>query len=475
MVDRFVGITVMPEYVQCEGIDEVLDNLVERANATAVTTSPYVMAATSEGRGQREPPIDAGAGNVRLLDRPLWGQRELFVETAPSFIPQTELYRGVGYEPAMPGSLTYEHGHVVGDFLKAARERGLNTYLQIQAAIPPGYRVQFGGPSAEDMPCMPDGTCPAERVASNASLAAPSIVAYQAALIQDLLSVYPDIDGIRFDWPEYPPYELDSIFMDFSPHVEAYAAKSGIDFREVREQVSRLYQYLHGSLTTQDLERVDDACKLIATRTTRPSADEPADSVMQWLQLKRELSNNLLSSFRTVMDDCGAKHVALVAHAFPPPWSDLSGIDFAAGSGVVDHYCVKLYGMHWLMMIRFYADQLLNANPDELDETALIRSLFDAFDVDNESGAKLASDVRYPAPEEPHPGTDATRARKVSQAQTRAGKVPVHALEHGYGPTDDFARRIRIALDASNHRIWVNRYGYLSDAKLDIIGQLGSF
>ena len=40
-----LGITVMPEWIQSEGIDGILENLV-RAGATAVATSPYVMAAS---------------------------------------------------------------------------------------------------------------------------------------------------------------------------------------------------------------------------------------------------------------------------------------------------------------------------------------------------------------------------------------------------------------------------------------------
>src|SRR5690348_8704783 len=80
---QFVGITLMPEYIQSEGIEAVLGNL-RRAGATAVATSPYVMAPSDAPDAQREPPIDAGAGGVRLLDRPLWGKRELRVTTAPS-------------------------------------------------------------------------------------------------------------------------------------------------------------------------------------------------------------------------------------------------------------------------------------------------------------------------------------------------------------------------------------------------------
>ena len=78
---RLAGITVLPEFIQSEGADAVLKNLIERAGANAVTTSPYVMEPADEKTGSREPPIDAGAGSVRKLDRDLFGRRELFVRT----------------------------------------------------------------------------------------------------------------------------------------------------------------------------------------------------------------------------------------------------------------------------------------------------------------------------------------------------------------------------------------------------------
>src|SRR5262245_6396239 len=102
MQKKLLGITVMPEFYQTEGIDAVLDNIVHAARATAVATSPYVMEPADEATGSREPPDDAGAGAVRLLDRPLWGKRELFVRTSPSFEPKLELYRKQRYQPAPP-------------------------------------------------------------------------------------------------------------------------------------------------------------------------------------------------------------------------------------------------------------------------------------------------------------------------------------------------------------------------------------
>ena len=202
---RFLGVTVLPEYIQSEGVDGVLDNLVNKVGANAVATSPYLMEEADKTSGQREPPADAGAGAVRLLDRPLFGKREVWVRTAPSFEPDRALYEGLRYQPSDPTSLTSREGYILHGFIRAAHQRGLKVYFQVQAAIPPGYRVQFGGPVDDDRALLPDGRIPPRRLAKNGSLASPEILGYEHALIRDLIRHYPDLDGLRFDWPEYPP------------------------------------------------------------------------------------------------------------------------------------------------------------------------------------------------------------------------------------------------------------------------------
>ena len=230
---KVLGITVLPEWIQSEGIGAVLDRLQE-AGVGAVATSPYVMRPVPDGEGSREPPIDAGAGRVRLLDRKLWGRRELWVETAPSFAADLSLYEGLAYQPAAPTELTREEGRLVAGFIGEAKRRGMQVHLQVQSAIPPGYRVQFGGPGGDDEPLLPDGSRLDQRVDRNGSLASPEVRAYACALLEDLSNAYPDIDAIRLDWPEYPPYSLDALFFDFSGHAMAVAGHLGLDGERMR-------------------------------------------------------------------------------------------------------------------------------------------------------------------------------------------------------------------------------------------------
>ena len=62
------------------------------------------------------------------------------------------------------------------------------------------------------------------------------------------------------------------------------------------------------------------------------------------------------------------------------------------------------------------------------------------------------------------------RARSPRRSATPA--TPIYTLAHGYGPLDDFRRRLRVAHEASPHGLWINRYAYLTDRKLETIGEV---
>ena len=224
---RELGITVLPEYIQSDGIEGVLRNIRDIARATSVTTSPYVVTEAAPGTGEREPPIDGGAGKDRLLDRPLWGKRDVWMTASCSYTPDAARYAGLAYRPPATDAATARDGHLVGEFLTAAKARGMETWIQVQAAIPPGHRVQFGRPNPGDRSLLPDGTAFDARVDRNASLAAPDLRAYMRAFVADLCAAYPQADGFKFDWPEYPAYHFEALFFDFNPAAAPYAARAG--------------------------------------------------------------------------------------------------------------------------------------------------------------------------------------------------------------------------------------------------------
>lgn len=455
------GVTVLPEHFQNEGVEAVVSRLAA-AKVDMIATSPYVMEPSNDKNAGREPPIDAGAGSVRLLDRPLWGKRELLVATAPSFTPDKKLYQGLRYQPAQPNALTLREGGVIRQFLRAAQSRHIQTYLQVQAAIPPGYRVQFGGPVDDDKPRLPDGRIPPRRLANNGSLASPHILDYTLALTRDLVRTYPDIDGIRFDWPEYPPYFLDDVFLDFSPHCQQAAARLGFDFPRMQSAVLELYRTLHGGLTNKHLERFlqldGGRNELLTTLIDHPG-------LLDWLRFKGALVAELALRLRETLP----ARIALTFGVFPPPWATVSGMQYSALAKYATAIHCKLYTMHWPVMFRFYGDALLKANPG-LNEELLVKCLAQWLEIQDQPYSTRLADYRYPEPDEPHPvGVDA-QIRKIREAQKAAGSTPVFAFIHGYGPVSDFANRLAAGRAASPHGIWVNRFGYLRNEKINLLG-----
>jgi hypothetical protein len=466
---RHVGITILPEFFQNEGVEAVLDNVQRRAGATVIATSPYVMRPVPDGEGSREPPIDAGAGSVRILDRPLWGRRDLWVRTSPGYAPDRKLYAGLRYQPPEPDGHTTREGRIVADALAAAKARGLQTHLQVQAAIPPGYRVQFGGPEEEDRPRLPDGTSPVQRVDNNGSLASPHILAYTQALIRDLAAAYPDIDVLRIDWPEYPPYSLDSLFFDFSDHARAAMDADGYDPDRLAHAAGRLHARMTAGFSDADLAAAAaGGGPLMLARGLVAERD-----IADWLSAKARIVTRFIAACAATLQEASGGRIALMPQAFPAPWNLFSGFDMRAVAGLgVSGIGVKLYTMHWPMMLRSYADSIVAGNPALADNPHLGPALMHIAGVDGDARRYATREaIRYPEPEEVHPVGAAEQQAKIMAAVAEASPVPVTAFAHGYGPVSDVEARVRLAFEAAGGRVFINRYGYLDDAKLDAIGR----
>ncbi|MEM0909194.1 MAG: hypothetical protein AAGJ94_17650, partial [Pseudomonadota bacterium] len=453
---RQLGVTVLPEWVQAEGVEAVLDRL-EAAGVNGIATSPYVMELVADGVGSREPPADAEAGGVRLLDRPLWGRRALWVRTAPSFHPDAKKYEHLVYKPPSADKLTDREGAVVGQFLDAAQARGMTTHLQVQAAIPPGYRVQFGGPQPADQPLGPEGEPVPGRVDANASLASEDILAYGEALLGDLSAQYPTVDAIRIDWPEIPPYAFGALFFDFSTHALERAQELGLDTDRMRRDTLDLKK----SIAAMDTPSVthfnaNKARELLSER----------QGVLDLLALRRALVGALLKHYQSALPE----GIALFPQAFPPPFNRLSGFDFGMAGQIVPEIGVKLYTMHWPMILRDWGEAITAMAP-QLDRAAVARALVDLAGTGDPSPSDL-TDLRYPEPHEPHPASDAAMAHKIRTARSEANGASITAFAHAYGPLSDVVRRVRVAWEASQGRVWINRYGYLSDEKIAALAEV---
>ena len=462
-----LGVTVMPEWFQHEGIAAVLDRL-QSIGATALVTSPYVMQVCADGEGGREPPPDGDAGRVRPLDRDLWGRRELWMRTAPALIHDMARYEGLRYQPTPPSALTERFATLLDQLCAAAADRGINVYLQVMAASPPGYRVQFSSAADADQCLDTEGLAHPQRVDKNASLASPHVVAYVAALVEELAARYPGVAGIRLDWPEYPPYDLRSALFDFNPALLAIVAEQGGEAKAIRRDARAWLDGVRAA--ARATARSGPAAARAALLAARWDAlTDDAGNLAPLFAAKRAASLALLRACRTALDRVPGARRRLEPQAFPPPFHRISGFPLADLDGVADAIGVKLYTMHWPMLARYWARDLVgDADASALDAvTAAVADLFGLTDALDPDGRAL----RYPEPGIAHPAGAGAQRSKLFAARTEAGAVPIRAFVHSYGPVSDVAARVRIAAQ-TGAPLWINRYGYLSDAKFAAIANV---
>ena len=455
-----LGITVMPEWFQCEGIGPVLDR-VQAMGATAIATSPYVLEAAPDGEGGREPPADGDAGRVRPLDRPLFGRTELWVRTAPSFVHDRARYAGLRYQPSPPSALTTRHAGLLDNVLAAAAARGIAVCLQVMAASPPGYRVQFSAATAADQCLGPDGMPHPSRVDRNASLASRDVVAYVATLVAELAERYPSAAGFRLDWPEYPPYDLASALFDFNPAATALMAAAGHDPARVAQDVRDWRERMRRAAL--------EACAGGAAAVEAALADAGWDTLFAedgalapLFAAKRRAARALLAAVRGALDRVPGPRRRLEPQAFPPPFHRVSGFPLSELGGIADGIGIKLYTMHWPMIARNWARDLVgDADAARLDvATAAVARRLRLVD-----GPADGATLRYPEPHVAHPAGAGAQRAKLAEAAAAADDVPVTAFVHSYGPLPDVVARYALAA-ASGLPVWINRYGYLSDAKV---------
>ncbi len=459
MSERFLGITVLGDYLLSEGVSAVLENL-ERIGATAAATNPTVTAPADEHTGSFQPPIDAGS-SPRVFDRPLFGKTSLWVRGGPSYTPNPKFYENSPYAPRKANDLTESYGAVIGEFIQQAKQRGIKVYFQIGAAQPSGLRD-------EDRPQLPNGTLPENRVADTANLASQAMRQYNRAYVKDLVSAYPDIAGFRPDWPEFPCYTLGECFQGFGPQTEQWAKSHGFDYPAIRQAVGDLYEVLNGRATNAQLERMLEDSYTVESVPER---------LKEWLRLKRELSCEMLLHWREILTEAGGSQLELSANAFMPAYTDLTGFDFSQAAKICDAVSPKLYTMHWSQMVEFWGQPILDQNP-HLDEKLLVDMLCRLMEIhapEDVSARKYSlSDYGYPAPDQAHPIPSSVQVRKIADVchlvQDQALLTP---LVHGYGPPDDFERRLKLVADSPADGVWINRYGYLGEEKLHAIAKIG--
>jgi len=455
--DRFLGVFMNPICALYEGVEQVFDNL-ERAGVRGIVTHPTIARPAPNGKGGRFPPLHEDGYN-RVLGRALWDKRELFVQGYRAFEPNMALYEQTSYKPRGKAAPADLDSALPAKILAEAKKRGMEAHIHASPYGVPGLR-------REDKAVRVDGALPEEpMVSAPACLNSPDATAYGLAVLEDTVTHYPDADGLFMDWVEWGAYRIEGYFTCFCEHCANKAKAQGIDWNAVTTDVRRLWDWLH-ALTPRELERsrrvARNASELVELLAAYPGW-------LTFLKFKADTVASFYRETRALLDRLGKKDMQLSARGWPPPWNRASGMDYRQVSDVCDTVTPKLFTFDYCAMPRWWGQLLQKWNPD-LSESGLLDAMVDWMDLPDDIERRSFAHYNIPAPGVPHPARlECYRTRLDEVAAQVEGRARLRPFAHAYLPEPQWKQMVALIRDSRCDGMWVQMYGYLSAAKLDVL------
>lgn len=460
------GIVFTPAELQEEGLEWVLESVTSRG-VNAVALTPGVFLPSDPERGVREPPLDVD-GHVRRLDRPLWGSHVAHVDRYAPYEYDEDIWAGVPYPPPKPAPLEHRVD-LARSLLDRAPEFGLEPYVILSPTVIPGLpggHSMSGGVASLDTserPVPVAGSRPERIIAGQGCPNHPKVQALIQARVQEAARHYPDAAGFFFDWIEYTCYFPQDVFTCFCCYCEQQAQAAGLDWEAMRVGVRMLWDRLH-ALSRDDLTAVTHAGFL---ELLEPSEREAVEAHQRF---KAATVARVYRLIRGVLQGEGCGEMNIGANGFPEPWGAVTGAALATAGMYADTVRPKFFTFHWAMMVRWFGETLQEWNP-HLSEAAIVQATLGAFRISGGERPLALEAFGMPRPEEHHPlsATDVvTKIDEISKELSTPRQC--EAYLHGYQPADEFDHLLGAVGAMDIGGIWVQRYGYLSDKKLEILG-----
>lgn len=448
----FLGIFVNLPHVQTEGIDPVLDNLA-RCGVEALCITPKFGVPTPDG--VRFPPLHVD-GVQRVFARPVWGHSEVKTAFHLTYIPDKSLYVSGNYAPSAPTLTDHPDFDLPDRLIVAAHERRMTVHMLLQPLVVPGLR-------AEDAPLRVDGSRAAGKVVSPIGCPNnPHVRAYALACVRDVVRRYPALDGLFIDWAEYGAYHIEDFFTCCCEWCAQAARAAGLEWDAMQRDSRAFWDYLH-NLDTAEVRRAGQSSFL------ELGAQFPGWLVLQGF--KARTITSLYTAVRSLLDDNNAGQIALSARGWCAPWNTISGMDYGQLAALRGALTPKLFLFDYVAIPRWYGETLLAWNP-ALAETDVIDAVLNWFDLPDARPSRTLDQYMIPPPDEPHPFDFAAYERRIAAVvAAAAGAVPVYPFAHAYLPLHQWRDMLTRISASGAGGMWVQSYGYMSDAALDILAE----
>lgn len=461
------GIVFTPAELAYEGLEQVLESVADRG-ATAVALTPGVFLPSDPERGVREPPLDVD-GHVRRLDRPLWGSRVVHVDRYAPYEADPHIWQGVPYPPSRVAPPEHRVD-VARQMIDRSHAVGIEPHIILSPTIVPGLpggHSMSGGvqqADATERPVPAAGHRSDRIIAGQGCPNHPDVQALVGGRIREAAQRYPDAAGFFFDWVEYTCYFPADAFTCFCTHCERSARDRGLDWEAMQRGVRALWDRLH-ELTVADLRQVAEAEEGFLALL----APDDLAAVELHQCFKADSVESAYERIRAQFQRAGLPDARIGANGFPPPWDRITGAALAGAGRYAEVVRPKFFTFHWSMMVRWYTEALRDWNRD-LPEAEIVRAVLAWFGISGGDRAPTAEAFGMPTPHESHPLDAADVVAKIDAvARSLDDPLRCEAYIHSYQPAADFDELLGAVGRLDIGGVWVQRYGYLSDAKLDIL------
>lgn len=413
-------------------------DLIGDLGVTDMTVNSLWFRETGDKNDNRLPPLDID-GEDRVLDRPF---------PDGSFIKYGKRYFSCRPDRKAFGRLVPRYDDSSSDILQQVVQEARKRGIKITIAVPDD---KICGDNGFSLPVDVWGNVHPAKISQKGCINNPEIRKYYSGICKQIIEKYHP-DGLMLDWIEYTNYFFSDNFNCFCSDCFCKADQFGIDLKEIQKNI----------LVSFSKFKAADNIKVFDNWTEQWNG--LFAGVSDLFRFKavscHDFIDNIVRELTVIHPD-----IHLLFTCFAPPMNKGTGFDFTGLSSFRDNVEIqsKAYRFHWGLMVRWYAQQLYEINPDISLEKWIV---FSKKMLEVEDSSNDFSHYCMPSPLDFGAISVETEEKKISEMR-KAG-LKSYRL-HAYGPDGLFRQRLEYALKSGFESVSIQRYGYLSDSKLKIL------
>lgn len=452
-----VEVVILTAHLQSEGLSTPLKNLYD-SNVKKIMLTTMIEEFCKPGEGTKFPSMATG------FDRPVFGERVIYVKPYSSFEPNMNLYRNTKIKP-LPKKVIKDY---IGEAIKAAEDMDMKVdIIDAPTAVPtPSAKQERWGypypqPGLDEYKHVRVDGERIDGIEAKGCLNNPDVRNYALARIKDIISHYPDVDTLFLDHVEFPTYNIKDNFSCFCKYCYEKAKEMGYNLSEIKEAVYDFYKKIK-NVSKQMLKNIKYYKSLFDTIDIL--INNPL--LFDWIKFKTDSVIEFVKEARSIIKEEN-KNIALGLTGFTPSLGYLGSRNYRKLAEYCDTLMPKFYNEHWGLIVKWWTEELMEYNKNLTDEECI-----EAFYVlAGWSGLEAPKKINEIDPSSPK-GIISPEALIIESIKIKdmvQEKSKIIPIVHCWGTKENLERKLSILKECPIDGVALFNYGLLSDEKLNIL------